>query len=41
MKQKEQSGQEVERGEKGGEEEDKVLGLVVVVRGREGQQIEV
>ncbi len=40
MKQKEQSGQEVERGEKGGEEADRVLGFVVV-RGREGQQIEV
>jgi hypothetical protein len=36
VKQKEQSGQEVERGEKGGEEADKVLGLVEVVRGREG-----
>ena len=41
MKQKEQSGQEVERGERGGEEVDKDLGLVEVVRGREGQQIEV
>jgi len=36
VKQKEQSGQEVESGEKGGEEADKVLGVEVVVRGREG-----
>ena len=36
-----QSGQEGERGEKGGAEADSVLGLEVVDRGGEGQQIEV